>query len=144
MKLSHATKTTKQTELAHAWHLIDAKDQTLGRISTKVAELLIGKKKPNFVTNLDCGDFVVVLNAETVKVTGKKFTDKVYYRHSQMPGGFKAETFKELINRRPEAALEHAIRGMLPKNKLRAKMLKRLRVVVGNENPFQENFPKEK
>ncbi len=140
MKLSHTTKTTTEKELTHEWHVIDAADQTLGRMTTKVASLLIGKTKPTFVPHLDCGDFVVVLNAEKVKVTGKKFEDKTYYHHSMYPGGFKAESFKALQQRRPEEVVVHAVKGMLPKNKLRAKMLKRLRVVAGSENPYQDKM----
>lgn len=134
------TKSTKQSEITHEWHLIDLKDKTLGRISTEIAHKLMGKSKPNFVRNLDCGDYVVVVNAKEVKVTGKKESDKMYYRHSGYPGGFKAESLKELRARRPEEVIRHAVKGMLPQNKLRDRMLKRLFVFVGEDHKYSEKF----
>ena len=134
------TKATKQSEITHAWHLIDVKDQTLGRISTQIAHKLMGKGKANFVRNLDCGDYVVILNAKEVKVTGKKETDKMYYRHSGYPGGFKEESLKNLRARRPEEVVRHAVKGMLPQNRLRDKMLKRLFIFPSSEHHLADKF----
>lgn len=136
------TTATKQAEIKHEWHLVDVSDKTLGRISTEIANNLMGKSKPNFVRNLDCGDYVVVTNAKAVKVTGKKEDQKVYVRHSGYPGGFKSETLKELRARRPEDVIRHAVKGMLPDNKLRARMLKRLFVFEGSEHIYMDKFSK--
>jgi large subunit ribosomal protein L13 len=136
------TTPTKQAELKHDWHLVDVQDQTLGRISTTIAQQLMGKSKPNFVRNLDCGDYVVVINASSVKVTGKKEENKVYARHSGYPGGFRSETLKELRSRKPEDIIRHAVKGMLPDNRLRDKMLKRLFVFAGNEHTYADKFVK--
>ncbi len=136
------TKSTKQSEIKHAWHLVDVNDQTLGRISTIIAKHLMGKAKPNFVRNLDCGDYVVVVNAKSVKVTGKKEEDKVYARHSGYPGGYHSETLKELRDRKPEDIIRHAVKGMLPDNRLRDKMLKRMFVFAGSEHTYTDKFGK--
>jgi len=136
------TKATKQSEIKHEWHLVDVNDQTLGRISTKIAHYLMGKAKPNFVRNLDCGDYVVILNASKVKVTGNKEENKVYVRHSGYPGGFRSETLKELRSRRPEDVIRHAVKGMLPDNRLRDKMLKRMFVFSGSEHTYADKFKK--
>ena len=134
------TQSTKLSEIKHNWQLIDAKDQVLGRLSVSIAHVLMGKKKPYFVRNLDCGDYVVVINAKDIKVTGKKEEQKTYYRHSMYPGGFRAETLKELRKRKPEDIILHAVKGMLPQNKLRDKMLKRLRIVPGEEHKYGDKF----
>ncbi|HVZ58610.1 MAG TPA: 50S ribosomal protein L13 [Patescibacteria group bacterium] len=134
------TISTKQSEIKHDWHLINVKDQTLGRICTEIAGYLMGKSKPSFVRNLDCGDYVVVTNAQAVKVTGKKDEQKVYVRHSGYPGGLRTETLKELRAQRPEEIIRHAVKGMLPDNRLRAKMLKRLFVFPGEEHTYQDKF----
>jgi large subunit ribosomal protein L13 len=136
------TKATKQSEIKHEWHLVDVNDQTLGRISTTIAKYLMGKAKPNFVRNLDCGDYVVVINAKAVNVTGKKEEDKVYARHSGYPGGFRSETLKELRSRKPEDIIRHAVKGMLPDNRLRDKMLKRMFVFSGAEHTYADKFVK--
>lgn len=115
-------------------HTIDAAGKVLGRLATDVAKILMGKNKPNFVPFLDMGDFVVVTNASKVKVTGKKAQSKTYARHSGYPGGLKLEMFDRMIERKPEYVLEHAIKGMLPKNKLRKSMLKRLKVFAGEKS----------
>ncbi len=122
------------------WHLIDAKDQILGRISTKISRLLSGKDKIEYVPYLDIGDHVVVINAKEVAVTGKKERQKIYYRHSGYPGGLRAETLRELRERRPEEIIRRAVKGMLPKNKLAKSMLKRLYIFAGAEHPYQEKF----
>ncbi len=136
------TAATREQDIKRSWHLIDAKGKILGRVATEIAELLMGKSKPYFVRNLDCGDYVVVINAKDIKVTGNKEEKKVYYRHSGYPGGFKAETLKELKARRPEEILKRAVKGMLPQNKLRDRMLKRLFIFAGEEHRFQDKFVK--
>jgi len=122
------------------WHLIDAKDKILGRVSTKIAKLLIGKDKVEYVPYLDVGDHVVVTNAAEVGVTGKKEKQKIYYRHSGYPGGLRSETLGDLRERRPEEIIRRAVKGMLPKNKLQKLMLKRLHIFAGAEHPFEEKF----
>lgn len=134
---------TKQSDIKREWHLLDANENILGRLSTEIAGLLMGKSKPYFVRNLDCGDYVIVLNAEKVKVTGKKELGKNYYRHSGYPGGFRSETLGELRARKPEEIIRHAVSGMLPQNRLRDKMLKRLKVYKGSEHPYEEKLKKE-
>jgi len=134
------TKATKKSEIKREWHLIDAKDKILGRLSSDIALLLMGKNKPNFVRNLDLGDYVVVVNAKIVKVTGKKETEKKYYRHSGFPGGFKAETLQELRGRRPTEIITRAVAGMLPQNKLKKQMLTRLYVYEGAEHNYIDKF----
>jgi large subunit ribosomal protein L13 len=133
---------TKAAEIKREWHLIDVDGKTLGRVSTEIAELLMGKSKPYFVRNLDCGDFVVVINSKRVKVTGNKETKKVYYRHSGYPGGFKAETLGDLRNRKPDDIIIHAVKGLLPQNKLRDHMLGRLKVFEGAEHEYRDKFAK--
>lgn len=137
---SSITPSTKINQIKREWHLIDVKDQTLGRISTRIATLLMGKSKPYFVRNLDCGDYVVVINAKDVAVTGKKEEKKVYIRHSGYPGGFKSETLKELRARKPEDIIIHAVKGMLPDNRLKDRMLARLFVYPGAEHEYQDKF----
>ncbi|MBI2195686.1 MAG: 50S ribosomal protein L13 [Candidatus Levybacteria bacterium] len=134
------TQSTKLVDIKRQWHLVDLKEKTLGRISTDIAKLLMGKGKPYFVRNLDCGDYVVIINARQVKVTGKKETDKIYHRHSGYPGGKKEETLGKLRKRRPEDIIIHAVKGMLPQNKLRDRMLKRMFVFVGQEHKYNDKF----
>lgn len=134
------TQSTKAKDIKRAWHHIDVKDKTLGRVSSEIAQLLMGKGKAYFVRNLDCGDFVVITNAKLVKVTGKKEVQKKYYRHSGYPGGFKEETLKDLRNRKPENVITHAVKGMLPANRLQDKMLTRLFVFAGEEHTYQDKF----
>lgn len=131
---------TKINTVKREWHLIDAKDKILGRLSSDVALLLMGKSKPYFVRNLDCGDYVVVLNAKFVKTTGNKETLKKYFRHSGYPGGFKAETLKDLRKRNPKEIIENAVSGMVPQNKLKALMLKRLYVFAEEEHTYKDKF----
>ncbi len=134
------TQPTKEKDIKREWHLIDAKNKVLGRLSTEIAMFLIGKNKAYFAKNLDCGDFVVVINAKDIKVTGQKETKKKYYRHSMYPGGFKAESFQELKNRRPEEIIRHGVSGMLPKNKLRDRFLTRLYVFVDENHKYADKF----
>ncbi len=136
------TKSTKAKEIQRAWHLIDANGKVLGRLASEAALLLMGKAKANFVRNLDLGDNVVIINAATVKVTGKKETAKKYYRHSGFPGGFKEETLLELRQRKPQDVIIHAVSGMLPDNRLKKDMLGRLHVFANAEHKFQDKFTK--
>jgi large subunit ribosomal protein L13 len=140
--MNHAaiTTATKVIDIKRTWHLIDVKDKTLGRISSEIAQLLMGKHKPYFVRNLDCGDYVVIVNAKDVKVTGNKEEQKNYYRHSGYPGGFRQETLKELRVRKPQEIITHAVKGMLPQNKLRDRMLRRLFVFAGEEHKYEDKF----
>jgi len=138
------TQSTKLSEIKREWHLIDVKGKILGRVSSEIAQLLMGKSKPYFVKNLDCGDYVVVLNAKEVKTTGKKEDLKTYYRHSGYPGGFKAEKLKDLRQRNPEEIIKHAVSGMIPQNKLRASMLKRLYVFASEVHTYGDKFKTEK
>lgn len=138
MTNQHMTQATKVSDITREWYVIDVTDKTLGRVAGEIAALLMGKGKPYFVRNLDCGDYVVVLNASRVKVTGKKEVQKMYYRHSGYPGGFKAESLRELRARKPEDIIIHAVKGMLPQNKLRDQMLSRLHVSSNEEHRFQD------
>ncbi len=129
------TYNTKASDIKHEWHVIDASGQTLGRLATRVATLLMGKHKPIFTRNLDTGDYVVVINAEKVRVTGNKPQQKLYYRHSGYPGGFKSISLEKLMPAKPALVIEHAVKGMLPHTKLGAKMMKKLRVYAGDAHP---------
>ena len=137
------TYSPKAKEIKRTWHFVDYTDQVLGRTATKIASLLIGKGKPYFTPHLDCGDYVVVVNAEKVKVTGKKSKQKIYYRHSGYPGGFKQIPFERQMEKDPRKVIELAVKGMLPKNKLRAVRMHRLKVFVGDKHPYQEKIDKE-
>jgi len=134
------TKPTKKSDIKREWHIIDLKGKTLGRISTQIAEFLMGKKKSYFVRNLDVGDYVVAINAKDVSVTGKKEDLKKYYRYSGYPGGLKAETLSSLRKRKPEEIILHAVKGMLPQNKLRDKMLGRFYIYAGSEHPYKDKL----
>ncbi|HEV2339546.1 MAG TPA: 50S ribosomal protein L13 [Patescibacteria group bacterium] len=134
------TNATKAKDIQRSWYLVDVNGKVLGRVVTEIVQKLMGKHKPYFVKNLDCGDYIVVTNAAKVVVTGKKGTDKVYYRHSMYPGGFKGASFKEVLEKNPEEIIRHAVKGMLPQNKLRATMLKRLFVFPGPEHTYQDKL----
>lgn len=136
----NSSTATKAKDIKRDWHLIDLKDKTLGRISTEIARILMGKSKSYFVRNLDCGDYVIAINAKEIKVTGKKEEQKKYYRHSGYPGGFREEALKDLLARRPEEVIKHAVKGMLPQNRLRDKMLTRLKVFSGEEHKYEDKF----
>lgn len=136
------TKSTKLKEIKREWHLIDVKDKILGRTASDIALLLMGKSKPNFVRNLDLGDFVVVINAKEVKTTGNKEGKKNYYRHSGYPGGFRKETLAELREKNPTEIIRRSVSGMLPQNKLKAKMLKRLFIFKEEEHNYKDKFSK--
>ena len=123
------------------WYLVDAREQVLGRLATEIASVLMGKNKPTYTDFLDTGDFVVVVNAEKIKLTGKKWDDKMYYSHSGYPGGLKEVSAKRLLEKHPERIVEFAVKGMLPKNKLGRRMLKRLKVYTGGEHPHAAQHP---
>jgi large subunit ribosomal protein L13 len=132
-----------QASIERDWYLVDATDKRLGRLATEVAMILRGKKKAEFTPHLDTGDFVIIINAEKVAVTGKKRTQKLYRRHSGRPGGMKTETFAKLQQRLPERILEHAIKGMLPKNSLGKQLFTKLKVYAGPTHPHEAQQPKE-
>lgn len=134
------TYITKAKDIKRKWHLVDAQNQVLGRLATQIAQLLIGKNKPYYVSHLDCGDWVVVINSAKVRVTGKKRKQKIYYRHSGYPGGLKALTFDQMMERDSRKVIQHATAGMLPKNKLQKQRLKRLRVFKDVEHDYQKKF----
>jgi len=130
------TYSVKASDIKREWHIIDASDEILGKLATRVARLLSGKHKPMFARNMDVGDFVVVINASKIRFTGKKAGQKMYYRHSQYPGGLRSEKLEELVEKYPERIIEHAVKGMLPRNRLNARMMKRLRIFTGADNPY--------
>lgn len=137
------TYSPKASDIKREWHVIDASEQILGRLAAHVAHLLKGKHKPIYATHLDTGDFVIVVNAAKIRVTGKKLQDKIYYRHSQYPGGLKAVTLGDMMATHPTRALEHAVKGMLPHNVLGRAMLKKLKVYAGPTHPHQAQAGKE-
>ena len=137
------TLPSKTAEITRSWHLIDAKELTLGRLATKISHLLIGKHKATYSTNLDTGDYVVVINSDQVKVTGSKLTDKFYYRHSGYPGGFRQTSVAEQIAKDSRKVIEHAVSGMLAHNKLHDPRLRRLKAYKGDTHPHQSQFNKE-
>lgn len=136
MQKNSKTYVAKKENQVKKWYLVDATDKVLGRLATRVATVLRGKHKPTFTPHVDTGDFVVVVNAEKIKVTGKKAQQKVYFRHSGYPGGMRLENYKKVIARHPERIVASAVAGMLPKGKLGRKMLKKLKVVVGAKHKF--------
>jgi len=138
--MNTATPATKAKDIKREWQLVDVKGKVLGRVAVEIAHMLMGKKKPYFVRNLDCGDYVVVVNASQVAITGKKSTDKMYRHNSGYTSGLKEEAFKDLSARRPGEIIMHAVRGMLPQNKLRATMLKRLHVFAGENTKYKDKF----
>lgn len=129
------TYSTKASEIERQWHVIDASDKILGKLATEAAKLLMGKHKPTFSRHLDTGDFVVVINAEKVRFTGKKAEQKLYHSHSGYPGGLKTVSLGRLMQTNPARVIEHAVKGMLPHNRLGAQMLKKLKVYAGEEHP---------
>lgn len=137
---NNITSATKQKDIKRDWHLIDVSGKTLGRISTEIARILMGKGKPYFVRNLDCGDYVVVINAKDVATTGNKEKLKKYFRYSGYPGGLSIETLENLRKRKPEDIIYHAVKGMLPQNKLRDRMLARLFVFAKENHKYQDKF----
>ena len=128
--------------IVRKWYILDAAGKPLGKTAVIAADLLRGKRKPEFTPNADCGDFVIIINADKIKVTGTKAATKTYYRHSGFPGGLKQETFTEAMTKHPERVIEHAVKGMLPKNTLDRAMGKKLKVYVGAEHPHQAQQPR--
>ena len=131
------TYSTKASDIKRSWWVFDASGRTLGRLASEAAQLLKGKHKPIYAPHLDTGDFVIVINAAKVRVTGKKAEQKVYYRHSQYPGGLKSITLSEMLKTRPTRVIEHAVKGMLPHNPLGRAMMRRLKVYPGDTHPHQ-------
>ena len=123
------------------WYVVDAADQTLGRLTSQVAAILRGKNKPTFTPNVDTGDYVIVINAEKIKVTGKKLDQKIYYNHSDYVGGMKETTLREMMNKKPEKVIELAVKGMLPKGPLGRQMIKKLHVYAGAEHGHEAQKP---
>ena len=143
LKKLNKTHTPRPDELERRWWVIDLEGKTLGRVAAAIAHVLIGKHKPDFTPHLDNGDFVIAVNAEKVRVTGNKVTEKVYYRHSGYPGALREETFEQLRKRCPERIIELAVKNMLPKNKLGRAMHRKLKVYAGPNHPHQAQVPKE-
>lgn len=132
----------KANDITRDWYVVDAKDQNLGRLATKIAAVILGKHKPNFTPGVDTGDFVVVINAEQVAVTGNKLDDKYYYRHSDYPGGFRQISLREQLVKHPNRVIENAVKGMLPHNKYGRSLLKKLKVYAGPNHPHEAQQPK--
>ena len=135
------TYNAKPGEITRDWYLVDANGQTLGRLATQIADTLRGKRKPTYTPHVDTGDFVIVVNAEKISVTGNKRADKLYYRHSGYPGGLKSRTLAEMLERRPEEVIRLAVKGMLPRNRLARKQLTKLKVYAGPEHPHAAQKP---
>ena len=136
------TQVTKQSDIIRGWHVIDANDQILGRISTGIAQLLTGKAKPYFVRNIDCGDHVIVINAAKVQTTGNKLHDKIYTHYSGYPGGKTDMALEDLLDSNPTQVIRNAVWGMLPNNKLRSKMMTRLHIYKDDVHPYKQNIAK--
>ncbi|MCX7973473.1 MAG: 50S ribosomal protein L13 [Candidatus Aminicenantes bacterium] len=135
------TYTPKASEIHRRWWLIDADGQILGRLATTIARLLRGKDKPEFTPFMDTGDFVIVINAEKIKVTGRKLDEKIYFSHSGYPGGLKARTLREMLAKKPEEVIRHAVWGMIPKNRLGRKLIKKLKIYRGPNHPHEAQQP---
>ena len=136
------TYSAKPGEVARDWYVVDAEGETLGRLATEIADTLRGKRKPEYTPHVDTGDFVVVVNAEKIRVTGDKLDQKRYYRHSGYPGGLKQRTLREQLERRPTEVLRKAVKGMLPKNKLASAQIGKLKIYAGPEHPHEAQAPK--
>jgi large subunit ribosomal protein L13 len=137
------TYVAKPSDRQRDWYVVDASGKTLGRLATQIADTLRGKRKPTYTPHIDTGDFVVVVNAEKVAVTGKKRTDKLYRRHSGYPGGLRTRTFEEMQRRRPEEIIRLAVKGMMPRNRLARKQLTKLKIYAGPDHPHQAQQPSE-
>ncbi len=135
------TYSAKPKEIEQRWYLVDAEGQTLGRLATRIADTIRGKRKAVYTPHIDTGDFVVVINAEKIAVTGKKREEKIYYRHSGYPGGLRERTFAEEIERRPTEVLRKAVKGMLPRNRLARRQLTKLKVYAGPDHPHEAQNP---
>jgi len=135
------TYSAKPESVQREWFIVDAAEQTLGRLATEIALRLKGKHKPEYTPHVDTGDYIVVINAEKIRVTGKKTTDKMYYRHTGYPGGLRSISFDKLIDHKPEMVIEQAVKGMLPKNPLGRDMYRKLKVYAGSEHPHTAQQP---
>jgi len=135
------TFVTKNTDVQREWFVVDAAGQTLGRLATRVASMLRGKHKPIFTPAVDVGDYVVIVNADKIHVTGRKMDQKIYYRHSRYPGGLREITLRNLLHKHPTRVIEYAVRGMLPKNRLGRQMIKKLKVYAGPNHPHEAQQP---
>jgi large subunit ribosomal protein L13 len=135
------TWNAKPGELDRRWYVVDAEGQTLGRLATRIADVLRGKDKPQYTPHVDTGDFVVVVNAEKIAVTGKKLDDKIYYRHSGYPGGLRARPLRDELERRPTEVIRKAVKGMLPRNRLARQQLTKLKVYAGPGHPHEAQAP---
>jgi len=133
--------TARQGEVQRQWYVVDAQDKVLGRLASRIAMVLRGKTKPTFTPHMDTGDFVVVVNAAQVQLTGRKLDNKIYYRHSGYPGGLKEISARKLLQKKPEEILRHAVRGSLPKNSLGRPLLKKLKIYAGGEHPHEAQTP---
>ncbi len=142
MKQEKMTKFIKTEDANHDWYVVDAKGKVLGRLATEIARVIRGKHKAIFTPNMDTGDFVVVINADKVVLTGKRELQKTYFHHTQYPGGVKTETFAEVMQKHPERVIENAVKGMLPKNRLGRKLIKKLKVYAGENHPHAAQQPK--
>jgi large subunit ribosomal protein L13 len=136
------TYSAKPGEITREWYLVDAEGKTLGRLATQIADTLRGKRKPQFTPHVDTGDFVIVVNAEKIQVTGNKLDQKRYYRHSGYPGGLRSRTLREQLERRPTEVLRVAVKGMLPKNRLARQQITKLKIYAGPEHPHEAQNPK--
>ena len=136
------TVSAKKETVRRDWYVVDATDKVLGRIATEIANRLRGKHKPEYTPHIDTGDYIVVVNADKVRVTGKKVTDKIYFRHTGYPGGIKETSFGKLMETHPERAIEIAVKGMMPRNKLSRAMLGKLKIYAGGEHPHTAQQPK--
>ncbi len=134
--------TASDAEASREWYVVDATGQTLGRLATQIANVLKGKHKPIYTPSMDCGDFVIVVNADKVRVTGRKPDQKFYYRYSGYPGGLKGISLRDQLATHPERVIEAAVKGMLPRNRLRSQLIKKLKVYAGPEHPHQAQQPK--
>lgn len=138
-----STEVAKEQDIQRAWYVVDLEDKVLGRAATEIARVLRGKHKPIYTPSVDTGDFVIVVNADKVKLTGNKLDAKMYYRHSGYPGGIRSASASELLEKKPEMLIQAAVKGMLPKNRLGRKMFSKLKVYAGSEHPHNAQQPKE-
>ena len=135
------TVSAKSQEVERKWYVVDAEGETLGRLATRIATVLRGKHKPSFTPHVDTGDYVIVINAEKIHVTGNRLDEKMYYRHSGYPGGLRQETLRQVLQKKPERAITEAVRGMLPHNNLGRTMFKKLKVYTGSDHPHEAQQP---
>ena len=140
--ITHKTYIAKPNDVQREWYVVDATGVTLGRLATQIASILRGKTKPQYTPHEDVGDFVVVINAEKVRVTGRKLDQKIYYRHTGYPGGIRSITLRNQLEKHPERVIEHSVKGMLPRGPLGRRQFKKLKVYAGAEHPHQAQMPK--